>query len=153
MDPKDIVIEQVTAFSDEIAEATRSLVKQLGNNYQSLTDDAVKEIVASSTVYLFIAKHLPTDEVAGMITIAIYRIPYTKKAYLDDLVIDEKFRKMGIATKLMQKAVEEAKKHQAAYIDFTSRPERVAGNNLYEKLGFQKREANVYRMRLDHEKV
>ena len=153
MDPNDIIIERVTIFSPKIAEAIRNLVKQLGNNYQSLTDDAVKEIIATQSSYLFIAKHTPTGEIAGMVMAAIYRIPYTQKAYLDDLVIDEKFRKMGIATKLMQKAIEVAKEHRAAYIDFTSRPDRVAGNNLYEKLGFQKREANVYRMRFDYEKI
>src|SRR5258706_8959230 len=103
MDPKDIIIERVTTFSSDVSNAMKKFVSQLGTNHQEFTDDTLREIINSPQSYLFIARHTPTQEVAGMIFIAMYRIPYTKKAYVDDLFIDEKFRKMGIATKLMQK--------------------------------------------------
>jgi len=150
MDPKDIIIEQVTSYSEEVAEAISVFVTKLGDRYQPFTDDALKEIINAPQSYLYIAIHIPTKEVAGMIMQTIYRIPYTTKSYVDDLYIEEKFRKMGIATKLMQKVVENAKEHNAAYVDFTSKPERVAGNSLYEKLGFKKRDTNVYRLRFEY---
>ncbi|HWY79498.1 MAG TPA: GNAT family N-acetyltransferase [Candidatus Sulfotelmatobacter sp.] len=153
MNTNDFVIERVTTFSPEILEAIRNLVKQIGNNYQPLTDEELRELLDSSQSFLFIARHNSTQTIAGMIMAMIYRIPYTKKAYIDDLIVDENFRKMGIATMLMHQAIETAKKHQAAYIDFTSRPQRAAGNNLYEKLGFQKRDTNVYRLSLHYEEV
>jgi ribosomal protein S18 acetylase RimI-like enzyme len=152
MDPKDIIIEQVTTYSEEVAEAISMFVTKLGDRYQPFTDDSLREIIDSQQSCLFIAIHVPTKEVAGMIFEIIYRIPYTKKAYIEDLFIDEKFRKMGIATRLMQKAVDTAKEHHAAYIDFTSKPYRVEGNSLYEKLGFKKRDTNVYRLRFNYEK-
>ncbi len=34
------------------------------------------------------------------------------------------------------------------FVELTSRPSRVAGNNLYRKLGFDMRETNCYRHRL-----
>ena len=151
MDQKDIIIEQVTTFSPEIAEAIRSFVHQLGDNYQPFTDDSLREILDSPQSFLFIARHKPSKQIAGMIMETVYRIPYTIKAYIDDLFIDEKFRKMGIATKLMQKTIETAKEHNASYVDFTSSPYRIAGNSLYEKLGFKKRETNVYRLHLTYE--
>jgi ribosomal protein S18 acetylase RimI-like enzyme len=34
------------------------------------------------------------------------------------------------------------------FVELTSRPSRVAANNLYRKLGFDMRETNCYRHRL-----
>src|SRR5258708_30782010 len=153
MDPKDIIIEQVKEFSLEVADAIDKFVCQLGEKYQPFTKDSLKEIINAKQSYLFIARHVPTQEVAGMIMETVYRIPYAKKAYVDDLFVDEKFRNMGIATKLMQKTVDTAKEQHASYVDFTSKPYRVAGNALYEKLGFQKRDTNVYRLIFDYGEV
>jgi ribosomal protein S18 acetylase RimI-like enzyme len=88
-----------------------------------------------------------------MVTVLIFRIPYVKKAYLDDLIVDEAFRGHGLGSKLLQKAISLAKEKDAAYVDFTSRPRRIAGNTLYEKLGFKKRDTNVYRLILSYEEV
>lgn len=153
MDTNDIVIEQIKEFSEEVAEAISKFVIQLGDRYQPFTQDSLKEIINSSNSYLFIARNSSTKEIAGMIFEIIYRIPYTTKAYVEDLFIDEKFRKMGIATMLFKKVVDTAREHKAAYIDFTSKPYRVEGNSLYEKLGFQKRDTNVYRLRFSYEEA
>src|SRR5437868_4342176 len=125
MDPNDIIIERVTSYSEEVAEAISIFVSKLGERYQPFTDETLREIIKSSQSYLFVAIHVPTKEVAGMIFEIIYRIPYSKKAYIEDLFVDEKFRKMGIATRLFQKVVDTAKEHEVAYIDFTSKPFRV----------------------------
>jgi ribosomal protein S18 acetylase RimI-like enzyme len=34
-------------------------------------------------------------------------------------------------------------------VDLTSRPSREAANRLYQRLGFEQRETNVYRFSLD----
>jgi ribosomal protein S18 acetylase RimI-like enzyme len=152
MNPEDIIIEQVKTYSEEVAEAISVFVTKLGDRHQPFTHDSLREIISSPQSYLFIAIHVPTKEVAGMIMEIIYRIPYTKKAYVEDLFVDEKFRKMGIATRLFQKVVATARENKAAYIDFTSKPYRVEGNSLYDKLGFKKRDTNVYRLRFTYEK-
>lgn len=153
MESNEIIIEQVTTFSSDIAEAVRTLAQQIGNNYSPLTDDDVREIIDSPSSFLSIARDVATKQVAGMIMLSVYRIPYTKKAYIDDLIVDKSFRKRGIATQLMQAAIDIAKEKDAAYVDFTSRPRRAAGNTLYQKLGFQQRETNVYRLTLSYGEV
>jgi len=147
MDTSEIVIERVTEFSSKLTDAIQRLIKQEGDHYQSLTDNDVQEMIQNPHGYLFVARHIPTQEIAGMIFVAIYRIPYVKKAYIDDIVVVEKFRKRGIATKLLQVAVEEAKKHKVSYVMLTAKTTRVA-NSLYEKLGFQRRESHAYRLYL-----
>lgn len=149
----DIVIQQVTSFTPQTAESLRYLAKQLGKNYHELRDEDIKEMIASPNHFLFLAIDTKNDKPAGMILAMVYRIPYVRKGYLDDLVVDEAYRGNGLGTKLLQTALDIAHKRGAAYVDFTSRPKRGAGNNLYEKLGFQKRETNVYRKIFDYGEV
>lgn len=153
MEPNDIIIEQANKYSISLKDAVNLLAKQEGSNYSTLTKDDLNEMLQNPQSFLFIARHKQNEKIVGMIMMLIYRIPYTKKAYVDDLVVDESFRNMGIATKLLEHAVSVAKEHNVAYIMLTAHIQRAAGNHLYQKLGFQKRESNVYRLELSNEKV
>ncbi|ORX49425.1 acyl-CoA N-acyltransferase [Hesseltinella vesiculosa] len=68
------------------------------------------------------------------------------RVHIEDIVIDRAHRNQGIATRLLT-ALVDAAQHQlhAKSIDLTSRPDRVAANALYQKLGFVPRDTNVYR--------
>ena len=45
-------------------------------------------------------------------------------------------------------AVEEARRRGAKDVSLTSRPSREAANRLYQRLGFQPYETNLYRYKL-----
>jgi ribosomal protein S18 acetylase RimI-like enzyme len=141
---QEISITRVSEFSPNLAKAIRTLAKQLGDNYQELTDQDLQEIIESPMHNLFIA--VTSDgKIAGMFLVMVYRIPYLRKAYLEDLIVDNTFRGKGFGRLLLEHGLEFAKSQGAAYADLTSKHDRIASNALYEKLGFQKREANVYR--------
>ncbi len=144
---KTITIEQVKKSSPDICNAIRSLTTQLDEDYKPLSDDDIKGMINSEGCFIFAARS--QNKIVGMITLIIYRIPYTKKAVLEDVVVDEDFRGQGIGTKLIQTAIAKAKKTGAFIIDFTSRPNRESANRLYKKLGFKQRETNVYRLEFD----
>ncbi len=146
----DITIEQLTAFSTEDAEAIRQLVAQLGSTFHPLTDTDLKGMLSSPTLHLFTARDSKTNQIIGMGTLAIYRIPYLKKAYLDDFIISDEYQGQGIGSMLMESVIEKAKIEGVAYMEFTSNPTRVGANNFYQKMGFEKRETNVYRLTFDH---
>src|SRR5882762_8460542 len=103
MNPDDIIIEQVKTYSEEVAEAISVFVTKLGDRYQPFTDDSLREIINSPQSYLFIAIHVPTKEVAGMIMEIVYRIPYTTKAYIEDLFVDENFARWALPQDLCRK--------------------------------------------------
>jgi ribosomal protein S18 acetylase RimI-like enzyme len=145
-------IEHVTNLSPEIIEGLKRLSPKIGGNYKPPTDDDLQFMFDFKGYHLIIARSKVDKQIIGMISLVVYRIPYVKKAKLEDLVVDEAYRGQGIGTVLIKTAIEKAKKEKAYYIDFTSRPSREAGNQLYEKLGFEKREANVYRYDINYEK-
>ena len=69
------------------------------------------------------------------------------------VIVDESYRGRHIGTMLMERAISLAVEKGASYIDLTARPRRDASNKLYEVLGFQKRETNVYRKIIDYGEV
>jgi ribosomal protein S18 acetylase RimI-like enzyme len=49
---------------------------------------------------------------------------------------------------LMTAAIARAEESGARHVNLTSRPSREAANRLYERLGFEARDTNVYRLTL-----
>ncbi len=58
-------------------------------------------------------------------------------ALIEDLFVQEEFRGQSLGTKLMQAAIEEAKKKGCYKILATSRKEREKVHEFYRKLGFK----------------
>jgi ribosomal protein S18 acetylase RimI-like enzyme len=67
------------------------------------------------------------------------------RAWIEDVVVDERARGRGIAAALTREALALAARDGARTVELTSRPDREAANRLYAKLGFRLRETNVYR--------
>ena len=102
------------------------------------------ELVQSNAVHLYLAT--VNGEIVGSLTLVVFPIPTGVRAWVEDVVVDVKGRgKVGRA--LTHHALEEAKKYGALTVDLTSRPSREAANKLYQSVGFQKRETNVYRFK------
>lgn len=148
-----IKIEQITSFSPEVFDAIRNLAQQEGKNYKELTESDAKEMLAYTHMHIFVARDTLTSKIVGMGALVIHRIPYVKKATVEDVVVDKDFRGRGIGTELINTLTAKAKELGAAYVDFTARPRREDSNSLYEKLGFVKRETNVYRHIVDYGEV
>lgn len=142
-----IYIEQLKTFSLEELTAINKLLKQLDNSATPLTKTDVKEMIDSSANRLFIARRIDNKEIVGMITLIVYRIPVWKKGWIEDLVVDERYRNKGIATRLIHYAIKKAKDEGVLSLNLTShRTKKIEGNKLYQSLGFKKRNTNVYRI-------
>lgn len=143
---RNVVISEVTEYLPELLHSVRSLVEQLDAQYQSLTEEELRSILSSETTHLFLARK--GQKIVGMITLVVFRIPYKKKGFLEDLVVDVAHRRQGIGEKLLQFAITWAKELGVHSLALTSRPSREGANNLYEKVGFEKRDTNVYQVPL-----
>lgn len=149
MENSEFIIEKLEEATPENAEIIRGLVAQLGSNYKELSNKDFEAMINASCNHLFVAKN--KNNIVGMVTVIVYRIPYAKKAYIEDIVVDESFRQMGLGKLLLEKAVAFAKEQKVAYVQFTSKKTREAGNALYNKLGFEIHDTNVYRLNFSYE--
>jgi ribosomal protein S18 acetylase RimI-like enzyme len=138
-------IEKVSEITKEIYEAVKLLVPQLGAHKVIPTWDEMVTLVRSEVSTLLIARY-PNEngEIAGMLTLTVYRVPTGIRSIVEDVVVDENMRRRGIAEALMRRAIELAGQAGANVLTLTSNPAREAANKLYQSLGFEKRETNSY---------
>lgn len=143
-------ITQVTEVTDEVIAAFGRLIPQLSSSAELPTREVLAEIVASPHEVLFIARDPDLgNEIVGTLTLAFFRLPTGLRAWIEDVVVDSQARGRGIGAALTRAALQRARAAGATTVDLTSRPAREAANRLYLRLGFEKRETNVYRYPLD----
>lgn len=81
-----------------------------------------------------------------MVTLVTFRRPTGLAARLEDLVVETTSRHRGIGEALCRKASQLAEGQGARFVELTSNPAREAANRLYVRLGFEKRNTNVYHL-------
>ncbi len=142
-------IEQVAEITDEIFEALVKLVPHIDPEKALPTREEMVSLVDSKSSTLWMAKYPDQNgEIAGFLTIAIYRVPTGLRSIVEDVVVEPTFRRRGVARALLHSAIDFARAAGANGMAMTSNPKREAANLLYESLGFEKRETNSYFYRL-----
>ena len=148
-----LVVEQATEATDELVGALARLVPQLSRSSPPPPASEVAELVSAPATTLLVARLAGDGEVAGTIvgtlTLVLFRIPTAVRAWIEDVVVDDSARGRGVASALVNRALEQAAVAGARTVDLTSRPSRQDANRLYQELGFELRETNVYRYALD----
>lgn len=137
-------IERITHVDESVINAFKILIPQLieENIYPSYED--LNKIIDSENVYLYFTFD-KEDKVIGTITLVFIRIPTGLKARIEDVIVDKEARGKGVATAMIWHVIQIAQEKGVTKVDLTSHPNRIAANKLYQKLGFEKRESNVYR--------
>jgi GNAT superfamily N-acetyltransferase len=139
-------IKQLTTVNQKVLNKINSLLPELFENASVLSLQQLEEMINDDNTTIFIAEE--NEEIIGMLTFVIYRIPSGLKAWIEDVVVDKEYQGKGIGKILVQRAIDYAKELGINKIDLTSSLFRVAANILYPKLGFKKRETNVYRLEI-----
>lgn len=137
------VVEADHVSPDLVAAFTR-LVHQVSRTAPPPTIEDLKEMVEAPGTRLLLALD-DANNVVGSLTLILFRIPTGVRAWIEDVVVDERARRQGIATALVSASLELATQAGARTVDLTSRPSREAANAMYLKLGFTRRDTNVYR--------
>ena len=140
-----VAVAECTEVTDELVEAMARLVGQLSDSSPPPTRDQLEQIVASPATALLVAR----DEtgIVGSLTLVSFHIPTGLRTRIEDVVVDESARGKGVGLELNRAALEMAGAMGATGTDLTSRPSRAAANRLYQKMGFERRDSNVYRYR------
>lgn len=143
-----IEIREATEVGPELVEAFVRLTPQLSSSNPAPTSGELAEIVASPATVLLVATdpaRSGADAVVGSLTLALFRIPTGLRAWIEDVVVDGSARGQGVGEALSRAALDVARGRGARTVDLTSRPSREAANRLYLRIGFTRRDTNVYR--------
>lgn len=144
-------IEKLTTsdVTPQLCERINQLLAQLSTSVTALTIENLTALCFENNpnthIYLL---RLADGQLVGTATLS-YSVLFTgKKAWIEDVVVDEKERGKGLARLLLTHLQAEARVHGANSVNLTSRPSRESANHLYRSMGFEPRETNVYKMKL-----
>ena len=138
-------IIEIKTYSPEYHEAMQRFLNQLTTSPMVLTESMFHQLLSSEKSHLFFI--MKDEQIAGMLTVGIYYSPTGGKAWIEDVVVDETFRGQGFSKLLVAHAIKFVKSQQIPLLMLTSNPKRIAANKLYQAMGFERKETNVYRMK------
>ena len=123
------------------------LLPQLNPLLPVPTMERLRAIIADPAVTLLLAGE--GGEIVGTATVIVYTTPFWVKARIDDVVVDEAARGKGVGEALVKACLDVARTRGAQVAELQSGVQRGAANRLYPRMGFKRRESNLYRLLLD----
>jgi ribosomal protein S18 acetylase RimI-like enzyme len=142
-------IEKLTQVTAEVVGAFTHLLPQLSSHAQPPDEAALQAMADSADTIVMLARDPEGEQaIIGSATLAITRTPTGRHGWIEDVVVDEAYRGQGWGKALTEACLEAARELGLRAVNLTSRPARVAANALYQSLGFEPRETNVYRIEL-----
>jgi ribosomal protein S18 acetylase RimI-like enzyme len=139
-----VTIYEVTTVDNELVAAFARLIPQLSSSSPPPTAEELQAMVDSDASTIIVGRD-ESGTILGAMTLVLFRIPTGMRAWIEDVVVDDAARGMGVGRLVNERALEIAKEAGAKTVDLTSRPSREAANRLYQRMGFVARETNVYR--------
>ena len=146
----DVVeIEAVKEVTLDLVAAFARLIPQLSSSAPPPDADQLAAIVAHPGTTVFVATL--GGEIVGTLTLVLFPIPPGTRAWIEDVVTDASAQRKGVGAALTRAAIDHAAEQGARTVELTSRPSREAANRLYQGLGFELRQTNVYRFTVQGE--
>lgn len=124
-----------------------SLLHQLSPAAPAVDGDRLAGLLKDADFKLFVARN-DDGIIAGMLTLtACHMISYTKY-WIEDVIVDDSCRGLGLGRALVRAAVSYVKENETSPVIYlTSNPSRVSARNLYRSEGFEEYETGVFRIK------
>lgn len=139
-------IRELDSVDNATVEAFKRLITQLNPTSSVPQKEDLEAIINSNETFLFVGEK--DGEIIGTTSLVFYKIPTGKKAWIEDVVVDNEHLGNGYGKELMQFAIEFARNNGARKLNLTSNPSRIAANAMYVNLGFEVYDTNMYRLDL-----
>jgi ribosomal protein S18 acetylase RimI-like enzyme len=138
-----VQIQRVLSVDDELVDAFAHLMPLLSDHAPAPTADDLNDITRNA--HLLVARD---PDIVGVLTLTLYRVPTGLNARIDDVIVAAEARGRGVGEALTREAIERARVAGAKAVSLTSHPRREAANRLYQRVGFERSETNVYSYKL-----
>jgi len=143
-----IDISQLKVVTQNDYEDFTTLIPQLSSSAKIPSMAQMQEIADNDT--LLVARDSEAGErIVGSLTLVTFRIPTGVRSWIEDVVVETNNRGKGIGELLTRAAMDKARELGAKTVDLTSRPSREAANRLYQRVGFNLRQTNLYRFNIE----
>lgn len=137
---------EITEYSADLHAAVQTMVDQLTSAPMTVSEERLRAVIEDAASHLFVLYE--GDVPAGMITVGLYASPTGAKGWIEDVVVDVRFRGRGLGRCLVEEAIAFARTRGVTLLMLTSNPARIAANALYRSLGFTLKTTNCYTLTL-----
>ena len=141
-----IRIEAAREASAELVAALTALLPQLNPNLPAPTSEHLAVLLEDPGATLLIARD--GDAIVGTALVIVYPTTLRLESRIEDVVVDGAARGRGIGEALIRECIEVARRRGASIVELQTARVRLAANRLYERMGFERRDSNPYRMTL-----
>jgi len=139
---------------EKLIEATPAALTDINSLLGQLRKDDPTEsqledlqtVLASDMHDLLVVKD--GEKIIGMGTLYTMQKLGKRSGHVEDVVVDGAYRGQGLGEKLMQEIIATARAKGIQNLYLTSRPIRVAAHALYQKIGFKKKDTQVFKLEL-----
>ncbi|MBO5418952.1 MAG: GNAT family N-acetyltransferase [Bacteroidales bacterium] len=132
-------------IDENITEQVGLLLKKLDPSSPIVDEERLKFLVDDQYFTLFISEE--DGVISGMLTLIRCSTLARDKFWIEDVVVDQRYRGRGIGRQLVQAAVEYVRENGCrSTIYLTSNPSRTAARALYRSEGFDEYDTGVFRM-------
>ena len=136
-------IRELQNYTQAQFEDLKQLMSELSDRVNFAQSDLML-VLRDCNCHLYVI--LDGEHIVGCATLCIFHSPTGTKASIEDVVVSSAYRGQHLGKQLMEYVLEQAKACAPIELHLTSNPMRVAANQLYQSLGFQKKETNCYQM-------
>ena len=141
-------LERLTRITDSALQDIQNLLCQLTHDDPLPTKRQLQTVVKNNHLIVVRDK----GRIVGMGLLISFVKTSGTRGQIEDVVMDEKYGGKGVGKKLVERLIKEARKLKLTKVGLTSRPHRIAANKLYRKLGFIRKNTNVYHLPLARKK-
>jgi ribosomal protein S18 acetylase RimI-like enzyme len=131
------------AITEDVSDALDRLVPQLSRSAPPLDVAALRRVVACDSNTVLVARD--GDTIVGTLTLMIFPLPTGMRARIEDVVVDEAARGMGVGASLTEEALRRARLAGVRTVELSSRTSRDAAHRLYRRLGFDPQDSTIFR--------
>ncbi len=143
---RNIKFEELTQYNAADFEPMRLLMETLTQSMR-LTPEIMQSVILHPDTHLYVARQ--EGRIVACATLALFLSPTGQKASVEDVVVHPDCQGKGLGRALMQHLMDQARQYAPLALQLTSRPSRVAANALYKTLGFQPKETNFYKLKIE----
>ncbi len=139
------MVEELSSYSFQYLADIDALMQELSAT-SFCNEELLNNALNDANVHVYVIRDEGHIVATGTLCIK-HTLEFTI-ADIESVVACTKCRGRGYGKELMKAMVEAARKMNVHHIQLTSNPARVAANQLYQDLGFERYETNCYKMML-----
>jgi len=143
-------IHKMLQVNEEINQSFQGLIPQLSDHSSPPSRESLMAMAVNGETFVYLARQTDTErKIIGSATLATFKTPTGVHGWIEDVIVDHDARRQGVGEALTQACLDKARDLGLREVNLTSRPNRIAANQLYQAMGFLRRDTNVYRFAFD----